>query len=179
LEIESNVVLWITNDVLHFLPKLEKKLKKEIVENLWEIVHNGILHGEGEFGVSACGQFYPQMGYVEIAFYDSGHGIPMVVKQHGALPQISTDSDCIVWAIEKGHSTRPLSESSGLGLHLLRKFITVNGGIFQIASGNGYFSKNGHEEPSVHALRNSIDGTLVNIRVVYDNYLYSLISEHK
>jgi anti-sigma regulatory factor (Ser/Thr protein kinase) len=172
--IEKEVVDWIEKRVLEFLPKFDRKLEKKIVANLWEIVHNGIDHGESEHGVTACGQFYPLMGYFEIAFYDRGNGIPKLVREFGAIPTAADDSQCINWAVQKGNSTKPTSESAGLGLHLLREFLKINEGVFQIASGNGYFEEISRSNPAVHTLKNQINGTLVNIRVVFDPSLYHL-----
>jgi hypothetical protein len=179
LDVENKVVRWLTKEVLilHFLPKLSAKLRKEIVENLWEIIHNGLVHGEGESGVSACGQFYPQMGYFEVAFSDLGHGIPKLVRDFRAVPLSACDADCLAWAVEKGHSTRPFTESAGLGLHLLRQFLSINGGVFQLISGDGYFGQVGPNQPTITTLRNPIQGTLVNIRVVFDDRLYKLKGE--
>lgn len=177
LEVENKVVRWLTKEVLTFLPRLSTKLRKEIVENLWEIIHNGLVHGEGEFGVSVCGQFYPQMGYFEVAFSDLGHGIPKLVRDFEAVAPSASDSDCIAWAVEKGHSTRPFTESAGLGLHLLREFLSINGGVFQLISGDGYFGQVGPNQPTITTLRNPIQGTLVNIRVVFDDKLYKFKGE--
>ena len=177
LEVENKVVRWLTKEVLTFLPKLSPNLRKEIVENLWEIIHNGLVHGEGEFGVSVCGQFYPQMGYFEVAFSDLGHGIPKLVHDFGAVPPSSCDADCVAWAVEKGHSTRPFSESAGLGLYLLREFLSINGGAFQLVSGDGYFGQVGPTDSTIITLRNPIQGTLVNIRVVFNDHLYRIKGE--
>ncbi|MFA5834638.1 MAG: hypothetical protein WDA22_14255 [Bacteroidota bacterium] len=174
--IEEQVVQWILNDIVPFLPTIEEKLRKKIVKNLWEIVNNGLSHGEGEFGVSACGQFYPLKGYFEVAFYDSGYGIPTLTRNYLKDKAPASDSECITWAVQEGNSTRPFEESAGMGLHLLRRFLTVNHGTFQIASGVGYYADDS-VTPAVK-LRNYIDGTLVNIRVIYDNYTYQLKGEN-
>jgi hypothetical protein len=63
------------------------------------------------------------------------------------------------------------------GLHLLREFLKVNRGAIQIVSGDGYFGQFGDDAPSFQNLRNPIAGTLVNIRVVFDNHLYQLKGE--
>jgi len=177
LEVESKVVRWLTKEVLTFLPQLSPNLRRKIVENLWEIIHNGLVHGQGEFGVSVCGQFYPQMGYFEIAFSDLGYGIPKLVRDFKAVPRSASDSECIAWAVEKGHSTRPFTQSAGLGLHLLREFLRINGGVFQLISGDGYFGQVGPNQPTITTLRNPVQGTLVNIRVVFDDKLYRMKGE--
>jgi hypothetical protein len=175
LPVETKVVQWIKDDLLRFIPKLSLKLRKEIVENLWEIVNNGLVHGESSKGVSSAGQFYPTMGYFEMAFYDAGLGIPNVVRGFGAVPAHISDADCIRWAIQMGNTTKP---PGGLGLHLLREFLKVNRGSIQIVSGNGYFGQFGSDTASYQTLRNPIAGTLVNIRVVFDNKLYQLEGEN-
>jgi len=178
LEVEDEIVNWLQDDILPFMPELSKHLRKKIVENLWEIVNNGIIHSDSEFGVSTCGQFYPLMGYFEMAFFDSGIGIPNNVREFGAKSKRTGDARCIEWAVQKGNSTRPFEESAGLGLHLLREFLNLNGGAFQIASGDGYFGRiKQNAKEKLTTLRNSIDGTLVNIRVIYDEYKYSLMDE--
>ncbi|HEY9167745.1 MAG TPA: hypothetical protein VIS48_16450 [Candidatus Kryptonia bacterium] len=179
LDVEAAVVRWLRKEVIPCLPTLSPRVHKQIVENLWEIVHNGLKHGHGTHGVTAAGQFYPKMGYFEIAFYDRGYGIPGRVRDFGALGGNSPDSDCITWALEKGHSTEPVDQSAGLGLHLLRQFLMLNGGLLQIVSGNGYLQHSGGDLMPIHTetMRNSIDGTLVNIRVIYDDKLYKMAGE--
>jgi hypothetical protein len=174
ITIEEELVQWVEHSVIGFLPKMDRQLHKNIVENLWEIVHNGLVHGEGEHGVSSCGQAYPAKGYFELAFYDVGNGIPKLVREFNPFSPAMKDAECIDWAVQKGNSTRPRGEPSGLGLHLLRQFLSVNQGVFQIVSGNGYYGQHANNQPTICTLKSSIKGTLVNIRIVFDNYLYQL-----
>ncbi|MDG7001365.1 MAG: hypothetical protein JRN15_19890 [Nitrososphaerota archaeon] len=179
IEVEMAVVNWLMKKVIPCLPSLSPEVHKKIVENLWEIVHNGLYHGNGKHGVTGAGQFYPAMGYFEVAFYDRGYGIPARVRDFGAIKSDKPDSECINWAIQKGNSTEPISETSGLGLHVLREFLMMNGGLLQIVSGNGYFHQSGGDPETfrTETMRNSIDGTLVNIRVIYDDRLYMMAGE--
>jgi len=177
VDIESEVVAWLTDDVKPFLPEVTPRLWKKMVSNLWEVVHNGILHGESEAGVTAAGQFYPQKRYMEVAFYDAGHGIAKPVRAFLSKNDMS-DAACITWATQLGNSTRPMKESAGLGLHLLREFLNLNGGVIQIVSGNGYYGAVANLPPDIQTLRNSIEGTLVNIRVNYDERLYRIKGEN-
>ena len=179
LRVETDVVKWLKKEVIPCLPALSREVHKQIVQNLWEIVHNGLKHGQGIHGVSGAGQFYPLKGYFEAAFYDRGYGIPSRVRDFGAMGDERPDSECISWALEEGHSTEPVGQSSGLGLHLLRQFLMLNGGLLQIVSGNGYLHHSGGDSSPIHTetMRNSIDGTLVNIRVIYDDKLYKMAGE--
>ncbi len=177
LDVQRVLVSWLDISVKPFLPRLTAKLWKQMVENLWEIAHNALFHGESEFGVSACGQFYPQMGYLEVAFYDAGYGIPSRVRGARMIDGTKPDSSCIEWAMQKGNSTNPLPQTGGLGLHLLQEFLKINGGTIQIVSGDGCFGQCGNDPPSICTLRNSIQGTLVNLRIIYDDSLYRLKGE--
>jgi hypothetical protein len=177
IKVESVVVKWIEEGLLPFMPDLSRGLRKLIVENFWEIVNNAITHSSSKTGVSACGQFYPRMGYFEIAFADYGSGIPDPVRDF--TKKRLSDQECIAWSVEEGHSTRPFKESAGLGLHLLREFLTVNRGTFQIISGYGYFGQDAEAVRKITSLSNKLPGTLVNIRVIYDNRLYIIKDHHE
>ncbi len=165
--IEVKVVNWLDKDVFRFIPVNDNKLKKKIIENLWEIVDNGITHGMSEFGVSACGQFYPKREYFEVAFYDAGIGMARKIKQYGAVKETEPDFECIKWALQKGTSTLNVP-AAGMGLFYLRNFVNVNKGTIQFISGEGFLdipeSFNDGAE-----LNNKIEGTLVNIRINYKN----------
>lgn len=177
-DIAPVVVCWLNETVKHHMPAQSSNLWKKITENCWEIVQNGITHGACVHGVSACGQAYPEMGYVELAFHDIGYGIPGRVKDFFKnADNIREDHECIAWAVENGNSTKPLNESGGGGLHFLREFIRLNEGVFQIVSGNGYFGECGGNPAVTTTLKNFIRGTLVNLRVIMDKRLYKLKGE--
>lgn len=169
---ETHVIDWIQDTIVPCIPRLAADLRRKIVKNFWEIVNNGLEHGEGNTGVSCCGQFYPRKGYFEAAFSDYGVGIPSRVRaflKEGSIP----DEHCINWAVAEGNSTKSREESAGLGLHLLRKFLTLNRGSLQIASGSG-FLENSADCREFKPLQETFSGTLVNIRIIYDNNLYTL-----
>lgn len=174
----EEVTKWLEDIVLKYIQNCSKPLRKKIVESLWEIVNNGFTHGQSEFGLSCCGQYYPQKKYFEIAFYDSGYGLANRVWDFtGEGRFLNNDSDCIEWAMQKGNSTSRTPDA-GLGLYLLREFLKVNQGAFQIIAGDGYFGNMEDEIETKHTIKNSIEGTLVNIRInVSDNILYKLKGE--
>lgn len=165
---------WLNGRVFKFLPAPSPKANKGIVKNLWEIINNGLTHSGSVRGVSAAGQFYPFMNYFEVAFYDSGVGIPTLVRNFKKWKPDVPDADCIKWALKKGNTTSP---PGGSGLHLLRLFLKLNGGSIQIVSGDGFYAQYGGEKPEFHTLRNGIAGTLVNIRVLYDDNMYKMAGE--
>ncbi len=163
-DIESDFVSWLEKNVKNYLPENNGKLWKKIVQNIWEVVCNGIIHSESKFGISACGQLYPNAGYFELAFYDSGIGINNKVKGFKKLYERKTDLQCIEWALKKGNTTQKLIKSSGMGLYYLRKFVKLNLGEFQIISGKGFYQETARDSTLI---RNSLSGTLVNIRIKF------------
>ncbi len=177
--LNDEVPVWLEEEVFSksFAPNFSKKLKKEIVENPWEIIFNAIQQSDSINGISCCGQFYPQMGYFEIAFYDHGVGIPFNVRSFLKSKKNLTDHYCIAWALEKGNTTKPELETGGAGLFYLREFLKLNGGWLQIVSKNGiYQSESDYIYPAEH-IKNSFKGTLFNLRIIYDDYIYKLKGE--
>jgi hypothetical protein len=167
----TEFVSWIKQEVLRHLPDMDKKLKGKIISNLWEVVDNVFKHSNSKYGLSVCGQFYPEMNYFELAFYDTGIGITNKVKSYLKERLAKEDAEYIAWALEDGHSTIN-SSFAGMGLFYLRNFLIVNQGSFQFVSENGYFGSHNSGQYEKHTLRNKVAGTLVNIRVNFDDNKY-------
>lgn len=177
--LNEEVPSWLEKEVFDksFAPKFSPTLKRRIVKNLWEIVFNAIQHSESINGISCCGQFYPQMGYFEIAFFDNGLGIPQVVRYFKAEHNKFSDHDCIVWALKKGRSTKPNLNTGGLGLYYLRQFLKLNGGILQILSHTGLYHSESNQIENPEFIKNVLQGTLFNIRIIYDESIYMIKGE--
>jgi hypothetical protein len=171
-EAEHHIVEWVTGAVLPHFPSCTPPLRKDIVEQFWEIVSNALEHGQSLAGISMCGQYFPKKHYVEIAFYDAGIGIPSSVRRYDSRFTAWSDVECIEWALEAGNTTRSHVHVGGSGLHVLEKFLAINKGILQIASGNGYYKQHGATKER-QTLQHHLQGTLVNIRVHRDSFLYS------
>lgn len=172
--LETEVIEWIRKNIIKFLPTLSKELEAKIIKNFWEIIYNAMDHSGSNYGVSICGQFYPKKGYFEIAFCDIGKGIPHVVKENIKKLRNTNDADCIKWSMEEGTTTKPANTTGGLGLYLLRQFIKINSGAFQIVSNSGYYGHTENSNQELSTLKNFISGTLVNLRVNYNFKSYKL-----
>lgn len=169
---DEKYIRWVRSQIIKHMPKCNQKMEKKIIESLWEIIQNACIHSESELGISSCGQYYPQKKYFEIAFVDCGCGISDKVSNF-LKNKSYNHSDCIEWATEKGNSTI-VDKPAGLGLHLFKKFIKLNGGAFQIISGTGYFGNMEETKSKKVSLKNSIQGSLVNIRINFDDNMYIL-----
>jgi len=165
--LDEKVVKWIKSNIIKYI-KTDGHLTKKITENIYEIINNGLVHGNNKNGISMAGQFYPLKNYFEIAFYDRGVGIPQLVKKEIKDLSLANDVDYIEWAMRKGTSTNKLTKASGLGLHFLSNFIKQNKGYLQIISGNGYFCIDEFDNHTKETIKNFIQGTIVNIRVNYN-----------
>lgn len=166
IQSDEKVVKWIKSNIIKYI-KTDRRLTKKITENIYEIINNGLVHGNNKNGISMAGQFYPLMNYFEIAFYDRGIGIPELVKRERGKLTFTMDADYIEWAMQKGTSTNKISSANGLGLHFLSNFIKENRGHLQIISGNGYFCIDEFDNHTKETIKNFIKGTIVNIRVNY------------
>lgn len=165
-EVEEQALEWINKDILKFISSIDKMLKRKIVNNIWEIIQNSLLHSENLNGISACGQLYPKKKYFELAFYDFGIGIPGKIKKHFISKLCLNDCECIKWAMDKGNSTKNVP-NAGMGLYFLREFIKMNGGYFQLISNSGFLGHIHSSYEDMVRLHNLSDGTLVNIRINY------------
>jgi len=170
----DEVPAWLEQTVIskRFIPNFSSNLKKEIIENLWEIINNAMQHSDTLHGISCCGQFYPQCGYFEIAFYDFGRGIPGCVKSFSKKYKKFSDHECIEWTLKKGNTTKPGEEGGGLGLYYLCEFLKLNGGCLQIISHNEIYQSEGDQVSDSAHIKNMFKGTLFNLRIIYDNKLY-------
>lgn len=82
----------------------------------------------------------------------------------------------IKWATNDGHSTKT-DISGGIGLALLKEFITKNNGKLQIVSDNGFYQYENMTEQSRY-FSESFPGTIVNLQFRTDDTLsYSLYDE--
>jgi hypothetical protein len=77
--------------------------------------------------------------------------------------------------MDKGHTTK--DQPGGLGLAILKEFITLNNGALQIVSANGMLDyRNGTTSTSV--LQSDFPGTIVNMEFNFDDdTFYSLNDE--
>ena len=178
-ELSESVPEWLEQQLFtrSFAPNFTPPLRRKIVKNLWEIVCNAVQHSESIHGASCCGQFYPERGYFEIAFYDHGQGIPEQIRRYLEKAAAWSDVECISWALRKGTSTHPPRETRGMGLFYLRNFLTLNGGWLQVASGNGIYQSQGNRILKPVQISERFQGTLFNLRIVYDDEMYSSVSE--
>jgi len=156
------------------LPQMSDLLKKKINESIFEIFSNAVIHGRCQ-NIFTCGQYYPTQNRLDFTIVDLGKTIKTNVNDY--LKNSLSGSDAIKWAIIEGHTTKQGSIPGGLGLSLIREFISKNQGKIQIVSEDGYWEQK-KEEETVNNFYQTFPGTIVNLEFnVADTSHYYLSSE--
>lgn len=154
---------------------LSQELSDAITSRVLECYLNCFEHSESPIGVFSCGQHFPRLETLKICIVDFGIGIPANVRKFKNNPNIETTS-ALEWAFQSGTTTKPDGIGRGLGLDLLKQFITINQGYMEIYSGDGrvvYASD--REEYSQQS--SFFEGTLINITLQCNEVLYTLATE--
>lgn len=154
------------------MPNMSQKLKKAMIEKIYEIFENAEMHGRCNY-VYSCGQHFITRKKLDFTIVNFGNTIQEEVSKFQERDVSSIDS--IEWAIQDGTTTK-INQSGGLGLYRIRQFLEINGGKFQILSANGFW-----QEKSKSVIKKELDfsfpGTIVNLEFNVDNNEYCLASE--
>jgi ABC-type transporter Mla MlaB component len=96
-----------------------------------ELLKNVFDHSEG-WGLAAISAS-PRLGSI-VTFHDVGVGIPTTVRRCfvGEYTPIS-DEEALRWSLIEGNSSKP--GNSGLGLHIVERFVAEANGVMEVRSG--------------------------------------------
>jgi len=119
------------------LPQMTVGLRKKFRESVFEIFSNAVIHSETKEGIFSCGQFFPSRHSIDFCVTDLGIGIRRNVQEKVGIDL--APEEAIKWAITDGNTTKTGPIPGGLGLKLLREFVTLNQGKMQIVSDAGYW----------------------------------------
>lgn len=157
------------------IPVMSKELRTRFYEGIDEVFQNAEIHSESVEGVLACGQLYPMRKRLDFCITDMGLGIPAVVRRGKGLRL--TGSEAIQWAMTGCNTTRIGDVPGGLGLKILKEFITLNRGRLIVVSETGYWEMSGGNM-EMRELPVPFPGTAVTIEVnTADSKIYKLKSE--
>lgn len=159
------------------MPEMSKTLRSRFRESIYEILENAAYHSETQYGIFACGQQYPDRGRLDFTIADLGVGMRETLRKKIGLDLSSEKA--IEWAVAGENTTRRRHEGKpgGLGLKLIKEFIMLNQGRFQIVSDAGYWCYS-HEGVELRKFSEPFPGTVVNIEInTSDTQSYCLESE--
>ncbi len=150
--------------------KISENTRGAISGNMCEIYANAFEHGRSPISVVSCGQYYPNLRVLKFTVVDFGVGIPQNVRDFRRNDQMRS-GEALRWAFESGTTTRP--RNRGLGLNLLKEFVTRNSGRLEIFSYDAYASID--RRGKTYSERASyFEGTLVNITLQCDEGSYTV-----
>ena len=157
------------------MPKMSIGVQKRFRESIFEILSNAVIHAETKLGIFACGQYFPTSRRLDFSIADLGIGMRENIKKARGLDL--TPEAAIKWATEGSNTTKTGRIPGGLGLKLLRDFVTLNKGRIQIVSDAGYWElANG--VVTTKAFQQPFPGTVVNLEInAADRQSYCLQSE--
>jgi hypothetical protein len=154
------------------LPEMTSALKKKISESIYEIFVNAQIHSETDF-IYTCGQFFPARHEIEFTITDTGIGFKNRIN--GRFGSNLSSVQAIKWAVNDGHSTKH-GISGGIGLAILKEFISKNRGRIQIISDNGFYQiDSGTEQCKLFS--GSFPGTIINMKFKTDDTSSYLLSD--
>lgn len=166
---------FIENELINHpeLPELSSALKEKIAESIFEIFTNAQIHSETDH-IYTCGQFFPSKNIIDFTITDTGIGFKERIKR--SFDREIKATDAIRWAFKDRNTTKP-NIPGGIGLAILREFISFNKGKIQVVSDNGFY-KIDSEGEETKEFNGSFPGTMVNVQFRTDDTgSYSLKSE--
>lgn len=145
-------------------PNMSDAVHEKINESIQEMFVNAQMHSETEF-IYTCGQFFPRDNNLNFTIVDTGIGFAKRIEKN--LGETINSIDAVKWAMIDGNTTKQ-DVSGGLGLALLKEFITLNKGKIQIVSGNAFYELCNNTE-RVQILNNYFDGSVISMTFKTDD----------
>jgi hypothetical protein len=157
------------------LPSMSEVLEMRFKNSILELFVNAAMHSDTQAGIFACGQYFPNKHLLDFCVADAGIGFRK--KIFNVLGLKLNSDQAIAWALQEGHTTRQGNVPGGLGLQLIKEFITMNQGRIQIVSDRGYWEL-GPSGELLSRLSLPFPGTVINIEInTTDKKSYRLASE--
>ncbi len=153
---------YMDDELIGYFPSMDLAVKKAISSYIQELFGNAQIHGNCAY-VYTCGQYYPYYHKMDFTIVNLGRTfqenvIPYLTEMDAVLPDNS-----ISWAVQPNHSTKR-GTTGGIGLSLMKDFISYNKGKFQIISGREFWEINNGAEGK-REFEQVFPGTIVNIEI--------------
>lgn len=165
---------YIRDDLLskEAMPDMSFRLKKKVTEGIYEIFINAAMHSETK-EIFTCGQFFPNKNTIEFMLTDLGIGMKNEINRHLNPPLSAVGA--IEWAMQERNTTKS-GDSGGLGLAILKSFISLNKGKIQVVSNDGFwqFSEGGIFNKFFDG---EFPGTAINICIKTDDQMSYMLAD--
>ena len=149
------------------LPDMSQGAKDEIKGSLLELFKNVKDHTSSS-KIFTCGQYFRNSNMLYFTIVDEGETIPYNVKTYHKEQNIPFEENSLQWAMTEGNTTSNEKTPRGIGLSLIRDFVELNEGVFNIVSGNENFEM-GDKGSRYNVFEVSFPGTIVTIGLNLDD----------
>lgn len=177
-----------TEDLLvKYLKSLHLKQYNIIKTLISEMIANVKMHTIYREGMIA-GYLSERRNCIILSIANYDYSIPRQIECRSKMI-FESDFEAIMWSLKKSNSTRDRQETGGLGLYLLRKYITQLGGKASIMSGNCYMEmdeecydsedENKIRISRMRTLEDSYEGTIITLFIPYDVETEEKVLEEK
>jgi hypothetical protein len=167
ISLDEDFIIDYIGNILDLAPiSLTDQAHEVLFKNIYEIFNNAVDHARSSMGVFACGHWMPTKKHLAFSVYDTGIGIPSLVKEK--INTISSSEEALQWALGRGNSTKQLMLGTprGLGLSDLHSFIKLNDGALNIFSNDIYYQYRRNE--IIQSIPSHSIGTLIGITIIAD-----------
>lgn len=157
------------------VPHMSEELKYKFLESINEIYVNAALWSNNKLGVTVSGEYFPDLGHFDLSIFDLGQGFQESIRK--GRKKAMGPAEAIDWAMQPGNTSRNGDIPGGLGLDIIKEFVTLNGGQLQVISRAGYWSleKSGIVKGEINP---TLPGSVINLVInTNDNNSYCLASE--
>lgn len=188
---EEDLSSYIQNDWLSDQRiNISQELKSLISSKISELFVNAYGHGINKFnlpiGIVSCAIYDQENKILTLSIFDFGGGIVERVNsflKENKHPELDS-VDAMNWAFSRHNSTKTDSKADiprGLGFDLLREFISVNSGEFEVYSNDCYSFVDEAGRYNTSKIDFNFSGTLVTISINCDkceNAYYELVPNY-
>lgn len=144
------------------IPEMSNEVSEKFFEGIDELFSNSELHSKTQYGMFACGQFFPKKNKLDFCLVDVGLGFQHVINSIRKM-NLAPD-EAIKWAMRGSNTTRSGDIPGGLGLKILKDFVKLNKGQLTIVSHNGLWQLRANELKT-GLLKAPFPGTTVTLEI--------------
>lgn len=157
------------------LPTMTQEASDTIRDSLLELFQNVADHTTSEY-VFTCGQYFPKSFMLYFTIVDIGETVSYNVSIYHQTNNLIVPSSPLKWAMKAGNSTSLSQKPRGIGLSLIKDFVSLNKGEFYIFSNDETYEIRRTKE-RFKKLNYPFPGTVVTIGFnLHDKAIYYLDS---
>lgn len=154
---DQRFIQYIKSQLLsHQSQNFDDDQKKKLMRALLELYSNVQKHARSKDPYFVCGQYFKNSKLLRFTLVDIGVGYLKPIQEF-TNGKVDSSNKAIQWALKKGNTTSPDSPG-GLGLQDILDYCKESGAVFDIITGNAYWSTS-HKPKKVR----EFCGTTVNL----------------